>query len=51
VVEVRFAEKPAAEVIQGMHDHGFRWARGNRCWYGGDVAYANSLAALEGAAR
>jgi hypothetical protein len=44
VVEVRFAEKPDAEVISGLKAHGFRWARGNRCWYGCDTAYAEALA-------
>lgn len=45
VVEVVFASKPAPEVIEGMHRHGFRWARRNRCWYGTDTAYAESLRA------
>jgi hypothetical protein len=44
VVEVRFAAKPGPEVIGGLKYHGFRWARGNRCWYGRDVAYAEALA-------
>lgn len=44
VVEVRFADKPAQEVLDGLKARGFRWARGNRCWYGSDVAYAESLA-------
>ena len=43
VVEIRFADKPDAEVISGLKTHGFRWARGNRCWYGRDTEYANSL--------
>jgi len=44
VVEVRFADKPAADVLEGLKARGFRWARGNRCWYGTDVEYANALA-------
>ena len=44
VVEIRFAERPADDVITGLKAHGFRWARGNRCWYGSDTAYANALA-------
>jgi hypothetical protein len=44
VVEVRFADKPAPEVLAGLKAHGFRWARGNRCWYGRDTAYAEALA-------
>ena len=43
VVEIRFADKPDAEVISGLKARGFRWARGNRCWYGRDTEYANSL--------
>ena len=45
VVEVRFTDRPADDVIAGLKAHGFRWARGNRCWYGTDTAYAESLAA------
>lgn len=44
VVEVHFAAKPAADVLAGLKSHGFRWAKANRCWYGRDVAYAESLA-------
>jgi hypothetical protein len=44
VVEVRFADKPAPEVLAGLKAHGFRWARGNRCWYGSDTDYVNALA-------
>ena len=43
VVEIRFADKPAADVLAGLKAHGFRWARGNRCWYGSDTAYAETL--------
>ena len=34
VVEIRFATKPAPEVLAQLKSAGFRWARGNRCWYG-----------------
>jgi hypothetical protein len=44
VVEIRFAGKPAADVLAALKAHGFRWARGNRCWYDRDAAYAASLA-------
>lgn len=44
VVEIRFAAKPAPEVLADLKAHGFRWARGNQCWYGRDVAYAEALA-------
>lgn len=44
VVEVRFADKPAPEVLAGLKAHGFRWARTNGCWYGRDTAYAEALA-------
>ena len=43
-VEVVFAEKPARETLDALKAHGFRWARGNACWYGRDVAFAQSLA-------
>jgi hypothetical protein len=45
VVEVRFDAKPVTEVIASLKSHGFRWARGNACWYGTDTAFADSLAA------
>jgi hypothetical protein len=44
VVEIRFAERPADDVLAALRLRGFRWARGNRCWYGTDRAYAESLA-------
>lgn len=44
VVEIRFADRPGDEVLSELKAHGFRWARGNRCWYGRDTAYAESLA-------
>lgn len=43
-VDVVFADKPAADVRQGLKDHGFRWAKAASCWYGPDRAYAESLA-------
>jgi predicted RNA methylase len=48
IVEVRFAERPAYDVLEGLKAHGFRWARANRCWYGKDAAYAQSLADASG---
>jgi hypothetical protein len=45
VVEILFADKPPAEVRDELKAHGFRWAKSNSCWYGCDVAYAESLAA------
>ena len=44
VVEIRFSDRPADDVLVGLKAHGFRWARGNRCWYGSDTAYAETLA-------
>ncbi len=43
-VEVVFAEKPSQETLDALKAHGFRWARGNRCWYGRDAAFAEALA-------
>ncbi len=43
VVEVVFAAKPSEEVRSGLKSHGFRWAKTSGCWYGRDVAYAESL--------
>ena len=43
VVEIRFADKPDSDVLSQLKARGFRWARGNRCWYGSDTAYADSL--------
>lgn len=45
--EVRFDDKPAAEVRQGLRDHGFRWNRAGGYWQGTDAAYAASLSAEE----
>jgi hypothetical protein len=47
VVEIVFNEKPSDEVRDSLKAHGFRWARGNQCWYGTDTAFAESLAAAE----
>jgi hypothetical protein len=44
VVEVRFSEKPAPEVLSTLKARGFRWARGNRCWYGKQANLPESLA-------
>lgn len=44
-VEVRFADKPGAEVRQGLRDHGFRWSKPTQSWVGTDAAYAAALAA------
>lgn len=43
VVEIVFTEKPSAEVRAEVKAHGFRWAKTNGCWYGRDIAYAESL--------
>jgi hypothetical protein len=48
VVEIRFSKRPADNVLEGLKDHGFRWARRNRCWYGSDTAYAEALVAGDG---
>jgi hypothetical protein len=48
VVEIRFSEKPSEETRDALTAHGFRWARGNRCWYGTDIAYAQALATAAG---
>jgi hypothetical protein len=45
-VELVFPAKPSEEVRNGLKSHGFRWARGNACWYGRDIAYANSVAGI-----
>jgi hypothetical protein len=34
VVEVHFDQKPSPETLATLKAAGFRWARGNRCWYG-----------------
>jgi hypothetical protein len=47
VVEIRFADKPAPDVLDSLRARGFRWARGSRCWYGTDTEYAHSLAGSE----
>jgi len=44
-VEVVFAERPSQETLDALKAHGFRWARGNRCWYGRDEAFAQALVA------
>ena len=49
-VEVVFAERPSQETLDAMKAHGFRWARGNRCWYGRDAAFAEALAGQEATA-
>jgi hypothetical protein len=46
-VEVVFAEKPSQETLGALKAHGFRWARGNSCWYGRDAAFAEALAGQE----
>jgi len=33
-IELVFPSKPAQEVLDELKAHGFRWARGNACWYG-----------------
>jgi len=43
VVEIRFASRPGDGTLSDLKAHGFRWARGNRCWYGSDTAYAETL--------
>lgn len=32
-IEVLFPEKPAQEVIDSLHAHGFRWSRPQRLWW------------------
>lgn len=32
-IEIRFAEKPATEVLTRLKDAGFRWSRFSACWY------------------
>jgi hypothetical protein len=46
-VEVVFAERPPQETLEALKAHGFRWARGNRCWYWRDAAFAEALAGQE----
>jgi hypothetical protein len=48
MVEIHFSTRPAPEVLAEVKAHGFRWARGNRCWYGRDADYANSLVPASG---
>jgi hypothetical protein len=43
VIEVRFPEKPAREVLAGLKAHGFRWNGRDKCWWGKDATYADSL--------
>lgn len=47
-VELAFDDKPSPETIGELKAHGFRWARGNRCWYGRDTAFAEALTAGSG---
>lgn len=32
-IEIRFAEKPAKEVLDGLKANGWRWTRFGGCWY------------------
>lgn len=32
-IEIRFASKPAAEVLDLLKAHGWRWSRFSSCWY------------------
>lgn len=47
-VEIRFASKPAADVLAGLKARGFRWAKFARVWYhrrdAASLAYAYELA-------
>ena len=36
-IEIRFADKPAAEVLNNLKSHGWRWTRFNSCWYHKDT--------------
>ncbi len=41
-VEIRFVDKPAADVRENLKAHGFRWSRFSSCWY--KTRSADSLA-------
>jgi len=32
-IEIHFDSKPDSETLSTLKSHGWRWARGNRCWY------------------
>ena len=36
-IEIRFKDKPAAEVLNKLKSHGWRWTRFNSCWYHKDT--------------
>jgi hypothetical protein len=42
-VEIRFAEKPDAGVLEALKGSGFRWALRSRCWYGPEARVPASL--------
>jgi hypothetical protein len=48
-VEIRFSTKPAESVLTNLKMHGWRWARGSKCWYKkyseSAMSFANSIAA------
>lgn len=51
-VEIRFPSKPEEAVISKLKSHGWRWARGSRCWYKRhtveSLAFAEQLKAAVG---
>jgi N12 class adenine-specific DNA methylase len=45
-VEVKFASKPAQEVLEQLKAKGFKWAKGNKVWYKKIAAPGNTSAYL-----
>lgn len=44
-IEVRFAEKPASDVLDRMKSNGWRWSRFGACWYAKRTERARTFAA------
>lgn len=36
-IELKFSDKPAAEVLAQLHENGFRWSKYQKIWYAKDI--------------